>query len=369
MGARPQFIKAAAVSSVIRNEFKEQIREKILHTGQHYDPVMSKVFFDELEIPQPDFHFNTGSGLQGEQTANILIQTEKIFESEKPDAVVVYGDTNSTLAGAIAASKMHIPVIHIEAGLRSYRKQMPEEINRILTDHVSSLLCCPTATSIENLKKEGIFHHNEAELNHPAVCFTGDVMFDIFLQRYNGNGYPQNINAGEPFILATLHRASNTDNLINLKNILSAFAQVINAGYDVILPLHPRTRKQLELLNDVPEIKNLLNNSKFKITEPVSYLSMLSLLKHATLVMTDAGGLQKEAFFSKKPCVILRDETEWKELIENNVAVIGGTTTSGIASAFHSALNLKISDKPELYGNGNASLKICEAIVKYFSLR
>lgn len=344
VGARPQFIKAAAVSNVIRNEFKEVL----IHTGQHYDENMSKIFFDELNIPKPDYNLGIGSGNHGKQTGTMLIELEKIYLKEKPDLVLVYGDTNSTLAGALAASKLLIPVAHVEAGLRSFNMKMPEEQNRILTDHISSVLFPPTKTGVHNLKNEGIKEH---------VYNVGDVMFDAVidfkklameksniidrLNLYNGK-----------YILTTIHRAENTNDIHRLKNIVSALN---DSGKEIVFPLHPRTRKYIDDYG-------LTFSDKIKLIEPVGYLDMISLEMHSEKIVTDSGGVQKEAFFMKKPCITMRDETEWVETVENGWNIIVGTNENNI-------LNAIVEFTPErkqedIFGDGKAGEKILDILKK-----
>lgn len=339
LGARPQFIKAAAVS----NKIRQQHSEKIIHTGQHYDENMSSIFFEELQIPKPDYHLNVGSGNHGFQTGNMLIKIEEILLNEKPDCVLVYGDTNSTLAGALAASKLLIPVAHIEAGLRSYNMSMPEEQNRILTDHISKLLFTPTDTATVNLKQEGIV---------TGVHNTGDVMFDAILNfseiAKNKSRILNNID-GE-YILTTIHRAENTNNIDRLKNIIGALNE---CGEKIILPLHPRTKGYIENYG-------LVFNENISIIEPVGYLDMLLLEKNSKKIVTDSGGIQKEAFFMNKPCITLRDETEWVETVENGWNVIVGADKAKI---LHNIKNFKPENKRiNYFGDGNAAQKIVDIL-------
>ncbi len=299
VGARPQFIKAAVLS----RELRKQHIEILVHTGQHYDANMSDVFFQEMEIPKPVYNLNIGSGNHGEQTGAMLEGIEKVLLQEKPDWCLVYGDTNSTLAGAIAASKLHIKIAHVEAGLRSFNRRMPEEINRVLTDHISDLLLCPTQTAVENLKLEGITK---------GVHLTGDVMYEALMwaieKAKKSSKILQELNLiPKNYLLATVHRAENTDNPERLKNILDAFNQLNKI---IIWPVHPRTRKKLKEINWKP--KNHL-----KLIEPVGYLDMVQLESNASLIITDSGGIQKEAYWLQVPCVTLREETEWVETVES----------------------------------------------------
>jgi UDP-N-acetylglucosamine 2-epimerase len=301
VGARPQFVKLAPLSKILR---ENGINEIIVHTGQHYDENMNDLFFKELEIPEPDYNLGIGSGNHGEQTGRMLIEIEKIILKEKPELVIVYGDTNSTLAGALAASKLHIKLAHVEAGLRSFNKRMPEEINRVLTDHVSDILFCPTQTAVENLKNEGITK---------GVYLVGDVMFDALLHFSKISDMKSNILERlnikpKEYYLATIHRAENTDNYERLKNILTAFSKMDEI---VVFPIHPRTRKMINYYG----LDDLLENNNVKVIDPVGYLDMLKLEKNAKAILTDSGGVQKEAFWLKVPCITLRDETEWIETV------------------------------------------------------
>ena len=355
IGARPQFIKAAPFSDVFR---KNNI-EIIIHTGQHYDINMSDLFFEELHFPKPDYTLNIGSYSHGKQTAKMLDQIEAIIQSEKPDGLLVYGDTNSTLAGALAASKLHVPVYHVEAGLRSYNKLMPEEQNLLLTDHISDMLFCPTQTAVANLKKEGILQN---------VYNTGDIMFDSILrnivraQNKYSDGYWKkeissinkceiNIKENE-YYLATIHRAENTDDPKRLMEIFKAFAEFDKI---VLLPLHPRTKKVIDQLGIRP-----VNTT---IVQPVSYLLMLHLASNAYMVVTDSGGLQKEAYFLKTPCTTIRDQTEWVETLENSWNVLSQTNISEIITKVQRDLSCLRHPQPKFFGEGDAALKICELIV------
>lgn len=305
VGARPQFVKAATISRILRSH--SHLTEVLIHTGQHYDNNMSGTFFEELDLPQPDYHLGIGSGRHGTQTGRMLEAIEEVLLQEQPARVLVYGDTNSTLAGALAAAKLHIPVAHIEAGLRSFNRQMPEELNRILTDHLSDLLFVPTQTAVNNLQHEGILPAN--------IHLVGDVMYDAVLYYSNhAEVRRQRLEQlglkNKSYILATVHRAENTDDDSRLQAI---FQGLMDLAKDivVVLPLHPRTRQALERIKMLEESKN-----KLKLIEPVGYLEMLILEKYATVIATDSGGIQKEAFFHQVPCVTLRDETEWVELVE-----------------------------------------------------
>jgi len=345
IGARPQFIKAAPVSFALR---EKGIQEFILHTGQHYDYQMSQVFFDEMGIPTPDINLEVGSGNQGQQTGRMLIGIEEALIQEKPDYVLVYGDTNSTLAGALAAVKLHIPVAHVEAGLRSFNRFMPEEHNRVLTDHCADMLFCPTKTALRNLEKEGFTN---------GVHLVGDVMYDAVLQfgemAKEKSRILQDLGV-EPkkYLLATVHRQSNTDNLNHLKNILEAFSEIEET---IVFPVHPRTRKKIEeanLINRKDGIKNV------KMIDPIGYLDMLMLEQSARLIMTDSGGIQKEAYFYSVPCVTLRTETEWIETVEMGWNILAGDNKKAIINAVYH--NWSTNQTIMIFGDGRASLYISD---------
>ncbi len=372
IGARPQIIKAAALSRAINNEYSNQIEEYILHTGQHYDENMSEVFFKELNIPRPNFNLNVGSGNHGSQTAKMITQIEEILLELKPQYIVLYGDTNSTLAGAIAASKIEIPIIHIEAGLRSFNKKMPEEINRIVCDHVSTLLFAPTSIGVENLKNENFNLENRPPYNidNPKVYHCGDIMFDnsiYFLDIANKNSnilekHKLEINK---FILCTIHRNHNTDDFERLNSIFKALSDIQNSSdLKIILPLHPRTKKMLKTNIEKQLFKKIFSNNNFIICEPVSFLDMIKLESNAKLIITDSGGVQKESYFFKKPCIILRPQTEWIEIVEVGNAIIADANYNKILNAFENLNNKKDYQYPEIYGNGKASEFICEKIIE-----
>lgn len=344
VGARPQFIKCAPVSRTIRKHHEEIL----VHTGQHYDPEMSDIFFEELDIPKPDYNLGIGSGTQGEQTGKMIIEIEKVLLEEKPDIVLVYGDTNSTLAGALAASKLQIKVAHVEAGLRSFDRTMPEEINRVITDHISNILFCPTDTAVMNLKNEGITE---------GVYNVGDVMVDAL--KYNQKIAEEkstilqdlNLNSKE-FLLATLHRASNTDNKKNLSSIVEAFSDV---EATIVFPIHPRTRKCLKEYNLWEKI---LKNTK--VIPPVGYLDMLKLESNARKILTDSGGVQKEAYMLRVPCITLRDNTEWVETVEEGWNILAGADYEKIRKFIKEFEVPKKSKK--MFGDGKASIKINELL-------
>lgn len=371
IGARPQIIKAAGLSRAIRENFSDQIQEKILHTGQHYDNAMSEVFFGELGIPKPDFNLNSGSGSHGSQTAHMIDGIEKVLVEEKPDAIVLYGDTNSTLAGAIAASKIHIPVVHIEAGLRSFNKAMPEEINRILCDHVSTLLFSPTKAGIKNLEREGISYKNPPyHIDNPGIFHCGDIMYDnsLYFAEVAGRNEEilerNNIKPNE-FILGTIHRNNNTDDPQRLTSILKALSSVAREeNLKIILPLHPRTEKMISQLI-TPELVTEMESSGVVLIKPASFLEMIVLEKNCRMVITDSGGVQKEAYFFKKPCVVLRDETEWTEIVENGNNILTSADEDRIKAASKELLHKTDFTYPSVFGDGKAGIFICKTMLEY----
>ena len=347
LGARPQFIKAGSVSREIAKH--EEFKEVILHTGQHYDANMSDIFFEEMQIPKPHYNLNINGIGHGAMTGQMLEKIEEVLIKEKPDWVLVYGDTNSTLAGALAASKLHIKIAHVEAGLRSFNMNMPEEVNRILTDRVSSILFCPTQKAVDNLKDEGY------DTLENEVIKNGDVMQDGAIFYADLAQKPKNLDIECKFILSTVHRAENTDDKTRLQAIFSTLNEIAKEK-TIVLPLHPRTKSLLP--------STLTLHSNIKVIEPVGYLQMVWLIKNSSLIMTDSGGLQKEAFFFKKPCITLRDETEWVELIEHNFNILVGADKEKIIDAyqrhqFNDDFNI------DLYGNAQASAKIVQALKDY----
>ncbi|MEW6685269.1 MAG: UDP-N-acetyl glucosamine 2-epimerase [Candidatus Edwardsbacteria bacterium] len=381
VGARPQFIKVAP----LYREFskKNNVRHIIVHTGQHYDYLMSKVFFDELGIPEPDYSLEVGSGIHGWQTGEMLKRIEEVLLQEKPDCVIVYGDTNSTLAGALAAAKLHIPVAHIEAGLRSYDKYMPEEIDRVLTDHISSILFCPTETAVRNLQKEGfngivnngkliddslnLLHpsypsSSALDILAPVIINVGDIMYDALLICFEIAEEKSNILSTynlspKSYYLATVHRAENTDNEENLKNIFEALVE-IGKEKPVIVPLHPRTRKVLESLNFLlPTSYSLL-----RIINPVSYFDMLLLEKNACKILTDSGGVQKEAYLLEVPCVTLRNDSEWVEIVENKWNIIVGASGKKIINATINASPITFHTSQDTFGKGDTARKVVKIL-------
>ena len=372
IGARPQIIKAAAISRAIKNNFSDKILEVIVHTGQHYDENMSQLFFEELEIPFPNYNLNVGSASHGEQTAKMLQGLENIYMQEKPDAVIVYGDTNSTIAGALAASKIHIPVIHIEAGLRSFNKAMPEEINRIACDHMSTLLFTPSETGQRNLLNEGIKNDQKeaASIDNPKIYLCGDIMYDNSLYFSEMSEQKSEILkeleiTTDEFILCTIHRDTNTDNTTNLNAIFSAILSIQKTSkLKIVLPLHPRTKEKLNSHLDENLLTEINQNKNFKIIPPTGFLDIISLEKNARLIITDSGGLQKEAFFFQKPCVILREQTEWIEIVKNGNALIAGADEQKIGKCFEQLMKKTDFTYPNLYGDGNAANFICKKITE-----
>ena len=374
VGARPQIIKAAALSRVISNNF-QNIEEIIVHTGQHYDKNMSDVFFTELEIPKPQINLKVGSSSHGAQTALMIEKIEKVIQEYSPDAVVVYGDTNSTLATAIAASKLHIPIVHIESGLRSFNKKMPEEVNRILCDHVSTLLFSPTKSGFNNLLNEGFSkeYSNNASPDHPNIYHCGDVMYDNSLYfsklSYENSDILEKLKLrNEKFILATVHRNDNTDSKIKLTDLFSTFLEITEIHQlKIILPLHPRTSKMMEQLLDSKLLKKIQESNLLTIINPAGFLDMIALEKNAELIITDSGGVQKEAYFFKKPCIILRPQTEWVEIVETKSAVISDTNSKIILEATERFLSNPDLEFPEVFGNGNAASFIAQEMLNQFS--
>ncbi|MDD4848020.1 MAG: UDP-N-acetylglucosamine 2-epimerase (non-hydrolyzing) [Bacteroidales bacterium] len=373
IGARPQIIKAAAISRSVKNYFSDSIDEKILHTGQHYDENMSQVFFDELGIPKPDYYLNVGSGMHGVQTAKMIEGIENVLQEEHFDGVILYGDTNSTLAGAVAVSKLHIPIFHIEAGLRSFNMSMPEEINRIVCDQLSSILFAPTETAMNNLKKEGFFESSAKFTSgkRRMIYNCGDVMYDNSLfyatiaQKKNHIITEYGLTENE-YVLATIHRDNNTDDVDRLSSIFSSLIKIADEdGMKVVIPLHPRTSKLLET-NLRKDVRSRLTLSKnMVLMPPSSFLGMINLERNAKIVMTDSGGVQKEAFFFEKPCVILRSETEWVEIVEHGAGMVVDADEEKIMEGYLRLIRSNIQF-PSLFGNGNASQCILKKILSYY---
>ena len=361
IGARPQIIKAAALSRAIREHYADRIQEVIVHTGQHYDDNMSQVFFNELGIPHPDYNLHVGSASHGVQTARMTEGIEDLLIKEQPDFIVLYGDTNSTLAGAVAAAKIHVPIVHIEAGLRSFNKSMPEEINRIVCDHCSTLLFSPTLAGIENLKREGFHVDNDGPytIDNPKVYHCGDIMYDNSLHFADIAEEKTDIIqrlalANKPFILATIHRDSNTDHPERLNAIFDALIQ-LSQEIQVVLPLHPRTAKLLKTNLDSEKQMQIFSSPSINLIPPVSFLEMIALERHAQLVMTDSGGVQKEAYFFQKPCIILRPETEWVEIIETSNAILADADKRRILEAWGHFKDNPPTAFPEIFGDGHAA--------------
>jgi UDP-GlcNAc3NAcA epimerase len=371
IGARPQIIKAAAVSRAIRNHFADKITEVIIHTGQHYDTNMSQVFIEELAVPQPHYNLAVGSGPHGRQTALMIEGIENIIRSENPDFLLVYGDTNSTLAGGVAASKVHVPVVHVEAGLRSFNKSMPEEINRILCDHVSTLLFTPTLTGLNNLMKEGFVNNKklDASIDNPHIYHCGDIMYDnsLFFSQIadeRSSILTQIGITGEPFILATIHRDNNTDNPERLNSIFSALNELSKRNsLSIIVPLHPRTSGLLSVNLDSDLYNQVKSNNLLKVIQPVSFLDMIQLEKNAELIITDSGGVQKEAYFFRKPCVIARPETEWVEIVEAGAGRVCDADRERILESAGYFLSKPVIDYKQVFGDGKAAEFICRQIL------
>ena len=361
IGARPQIIKAAALSRAINNGFSDRIEEKILHTGQHYDANMSAVFFDEMGIPRPHFNLNTGSGKHGVQTAKMIAGIEEVLENETFDAIVLYGDTNSTIAGAVAASKLHLPIVHIEAGLRSFNMAMPEEINRIVCDNLSTILFAPTQTAVDNLRREGFLSSKAtfADGNRRHVFHSGDIMYDnsLYFARIADEKTDILRRLGledEKFVLATIHRDNNTDNPERLTAIAEALLEITERGYKIVLPLHPRTKKLLPQNLSEDDYRRITSNPDILIIPPVSFFEIIVLERHASLIMTDSGGLQKEAYFFRKPCLILRPETEWVEIVEQCAGIITDADKELIVRSFDEYIDTE-PQFPPLFGDGHSA--------------
>jgi len=369
VGARPQFIKAGAVNRAIEelNKRGNRIREIWVHTGQHYDYLMDKVFFEELKLPKPDYHLGVGSGSHAKQTGLMLERIEVVLQKEKPEVVMVYGDTNSTLAGALAAAKLNIPVAHVEAGLRSYNRTMPEEINRLLTDHLSTFLFCPTDQAVRNLLNEGI-----KDGRTRIVKNVGDVMYDSILYYSKMAERKSSIikdldlclstpNSGlraQNYYLATLHRAENTDDPKKLKSLLKALNE-IGKNTPIVLPLHPRTKKMMEMYHLSSGVKNI------RFIEPLSYFDMLKLEKNAKGILTDSGGVQKEAYWLKVPCLTLREETEWVETVEEGWNVLVGTGMKRILREVgHTERRRRYRKGNRIFGDGKGGGKIVQILTR-----
>ncbi len=378
VGARPQIIKSSAISRAIRKHYSSEITEILVHTGQHYDKEMSDVFFEELEIHKPDYNLAVGSSGHGKQTSMMITGVEEVLIKEQPDCVVLYGDTNSTMAGAIAASKLHFPIIHIEAGLRSFNKSMPEEINRIVSDHVSTLLFAPTNEAFKNLMNEGFRPENSPPYNisNPKIYLTGDIMYDNSLfyaalaERKKSSFLDKYGLAREEFVLVTIHRDINTDDPERLTGILTTLKELAEEHSLVfVMPFHPRTSGSLHLKNE-SLFKELLRNRFIKIIPPVSFLEMILLEKNCRMVITDSGGVQKESHFFRKPCIVLRKETEWVELVVNGTARLADADIIKIREDFVHFNELKDElNYPAFYGDGKAAEFILKEILLLFENR
>ncbi len=378
VGARPQFIKAAAISRAIRLKFKDQIKEVLLHTGQHYDPGMSQVFFEELGLPKEDHNLNVGSGSHAVQTSAMMVGIEEILLKEQPDYLLLYGDTNSTLAGAIAASKLHVPIIHVEGGVRAFRKDMPEETNRIICDHLSTLIFVPTQSGLDNLWNEGFKENNlpPYSADNPKVFRCGDIMYDnslllaeVALQK---SRILEQLNlTGKNFALVTMHRPNNVDDPEILGNLFQTFSDLaLDNNLTMVVPLHPRTTKVFEEKVSKEVFQQIQSNNLIKIIPPVSFLDITALEMEAEIVCTDSGGVQKEAYYFKKPCLIMMEKTAWVELEQSGTAIVTSNYPGKIKSAFKTLMTKKNQMTfPEIFGDGKASSFICEKIVEDFSHR
>ena len=371
IGARPQIIKSGAISRAIKNNYASVMDEVIVHTGQHYDRDMSAVFFDELGLPTPDYNLQVGSGNHGVQTARMMTGIEDVLDAEKPDYLLVYGDTNSTLAGALAASKLHVPVVHVEAGLRSFNKQMPEEINRILSDHVSTYLFPPTQTGYDNLLREGFRPATSPPytIDNPGIFRVGDVMYDnslhfMALAAERSSILERERLEPDAYVLVTLHRNTNTDVADRLNAIFSAL-QTLATTHDatLVVPLHPRTRKQMTALLEPELYQAISSNPAIVLLPPVSFLDMIRLEQHARLVITDSGGVQKEAYFFRKNCLILRAETEWVEIVDGGAARLCDADTDRIVAGFLAYDQVRESVFLPMYGEGQAAQSIIEILI------
>ena len=372
IGARPQFIKAAAISRAIRTSFADKVTEIIVHTGQHYDRDMSEVFFEQLEIPREDYNLGIGSGSHGVQTAGIIVALEEVMMKEAPNAVILYGDTNSTLAGAVVASKLRIPIIHVEAGMRSFTKEVPEEINRIMCDHVSTLLFTPTLTGAENLYREGFLQNNTGpfHVDNPKVIPCGDIMYDNSLHFRDVALSKSDILSRlgvstDEFVLVTVHRNNNTDDLTRLQSIFESLDRLSAVNQRVfVIPLHPRTRKMIAGLKGLED--QVSKNPYMKIIPPASYLDMICLEANAEMVITDSGGVQKEAYYFEKPCLILQGETPWVELVNNGCAELVDADPTRIEAAFYNFRKSKSTmTYPPVFGDGRAAEFTVSKILEY----
>jgi len=375
VGARPQIIKASAISRAIASHFSDRFEEIVVHTGQHYDHELSEVFFDELEISLPHYNLQVGSGRHGRQTGLIMERIEDVILTEKPDFVIIYGDTNSTLAAALAASKQHYPVVHIEAGMRSFNKTMPEELNRIMADHASTLLFAPTNAAFKNLMAEGFRPENVApyDINNPRIFLTGDIMYDnsLFyagLAERKKKDFLEKIGlSGDDYVLVTIHRDMNTDDIGRLTSIFSTLRDLSERNsMAMVMPLHPRT--MIALRNKLPDLyENLSDHKLIRVLRPVSFLEMILLEMKAHLIITDSGGVQKESHFFSKPCIVLRKETEWIELVRNGTVKLADADPKRITESWDYFMNNKESlQYPAFYGDGKAAIAILNEITEVF---
>ncbi len=371
VGARPQIIKAAAIGRAIAGAFKGRLKEVLLHTGQHYDANMSQVFFDELGIAPPDIQLGVGSGLHGVQTARMIEGIEAAIVEQRPDVLMLYGDTNSTMAGAVAAAKLHVPVAHVEAGLRSFNKAMPEEINRIVCDHCSTWLFCPTRTAVGNLQREGfsLERQGPATIDRPHVVLTGDVMYDnsLYFLQMAADRSTLVADLGlvqEGYLLVTVHRNTNTDDPHRLAAILKGLLAIKHEHQlPLVMPLHPRARKNLDALPDKILRERFLRSADVHVIPPAGFLDMTALEGGARLVITDSGGVQKEAYFFGKPCVILRAETEWVELVDGGDAILVDVDPERMITAAGTLMLRKATPRRDLFGDGHAAEHICEQLL------
>jgi UDP-GlcNAc3NAcA epimerase len=375
VGARPQIIKAAALSRTIQEKFSGAISETLVHTGQHYDQDMSQVFFDELGIPAPTHNLQVGSQSHGKQTAQMITGLEAILLQEKPDYLIVYGDTNSTLAGAVAASKIHIPVVHIEAGLRSFNKSMPEETNRIMCDHASTLLFTPTAAGLANLRREGFPAGNEPPFtpDHQGVFHCGDIMLDNSLyfaplaRECSTILKREALDPGK-YLLVTIHRDNNTDNASRLTSIFKAILRITRENdCQAAVPLHPRTAHILQKTLPAELYRNINKSGQIKLLAPASYFDMIMLESNAQIILTDSGGVQKEAYFFGIPSIIVRSETEWIEIVEQNAGILTDADEDRMAAAYQTFRSRSGIDFPPIFGNGHAAEFICDKLISNHS--
>lgn len=376
VGARPQIIKASAISRAILKHFSEHITEILVHTGQHYDKELSAVFFEELEIHKPDYNLGVGSASHGRQTSMMITGIEDVLLKEKPDCVILYGDTNSTLAGAVAASKLHFPVIHIEAGLRSFNKTMPEELNRIVSDHSSTLLFTPTHAAFKNLISEGFRPENSPPytISNPKIYLTGDIMYDnskffaALAEKKKADFFHRLKLERDNYILVTIHRDTNTDDFERLSDILITLSSLAEQRkINLVMPLHPRTIVSLKTnLNKL--YCELYDNSLIKLIPPVSFLEMILLEKNSRMIITDSGGVQKESHFFKRPCIVLRKETEWVELVNNGTSRLVDADPVRISEEFNNLFDSHANlEYPGFYGDGKAAEFILKEVLLLFN--